>query len=498
VGVALVATLLYARFRMDLSRFSPGHGLQFAVAPSAGFQWLRFAVDGLAAPVLLVSSWVAGLVALGRRAIVPNAAISHLVSRLAAPLVIGAGTTALWTALDGRVLLLAYVVTTAGLVLALGERRGGAVRGLLLREGLSIVLLACALLLLHTGAQSVAGGAEGRGPALDLDLLAALPSDRLASATVLGLPVDQLALLLVLGAAVLRLSIFPLHAHLPGLFEAAGPTAAMVPIFSIIAGLSLVFRLGLPVLPGAAVAHAGMLAWLGVASILGSGLSASSVVLAVPWRASNGARTLGEALRRLAGYGMTATAGWALLGAASGTHAGLAGALYVALAQGAALALVLLIADACEYSGEAGEAGEARPTLAMVRWIRFSLLAILGVPTLGPFVGQGMVLLGAFPHHGNLALAAGLGAVLLASGVGRALVRSTPSLTDGTMSGAGQPRPQGGEHNPFPLGFVGLAGLGLVLGVYPALVLERMHPSLVDLLTRLSRHAGAAALALFP
>jgi NADH-quinone oxidoreductase subunit M len=209
------------------------------------------------------------------------------------------------------------------------------------------------------------------------------------------------ALLLMLGffiAFAVKLPIFPLHTWLPDAHTEA-PTAGSV----ILAGLLLktgaygLIRFVVPLFPGPSHALAPVMMTIGVIGIL------YGAVLAV-------AQT---DLKRLVAYTSVSHMGFVLLGVFAGNEIALQGAVVQMISHGISTGALFILAGLLQerlHTREIAEMGglwETMPALSGAGLV--FAMASLGLPGLGDFVGEFLVLLGAYRANVSLTVVATLG-----------------------------------------------------------------------------------------
>jgi NADH-quinone oxidoreductase subunit M len=209
------------------------------------------------------------------------------------------------------------------------------------------------------------------------------------------------ALWLMLGffiAFAVKLPIFPLHTWLPDAHTEA-PTAGSV----ILAGLLLktgaygLIRLVLPLFPGPSRELAPIMMTIGVIGIL------YGAVLAV-------AQT---DLKRLVAYTSVSHMGFVLLGVFAGNEIALQGAVIQMISHGISTGALFILAGVLQerlHTREISAMGglwETMPALSGAGLV--FAMASLGLPGLGDFVGEFLVLLGAYRANVSLTVIATLG-----------------------------------------------------------------------------------------
>src|ERR1700726_4431030 len=209
------------------------------------------------------------------------------------------------------------------------------------------------------------------------------------------------ARLLMLGffiAFAVKLPAFPFHTWLPDAHTEA-PTAGSV----ILAGLLLktgaygLIRFVLPLFPGPSRELAPLMMTVGVIGIL------YGAVLAVPQ----------TDLKRLVAYTSVSHMGFVLLGVFAGNEIALQGAVIQMISHGISTGALFILAGFLQerlHPREISAMGglwETMPALSGAGLV--FAMASLGLPGLGDFVGEFLVLLGAYRAHVGLTVVATLG-----------------------------------------------------------------------------------------
>jgi NADH-quinone oxidoreductase subunit M len=200
-----------------------------------------------------------------------------------------------------------------------------------------------------------------------------------------------------------KLPIVPFHSWLPDAHSQA-PTAGSV----ILAGVLLktaaygLLRYLLPLFPAASAQIAPIAMWLGVLSIVYGAVCAFGQ----------------DDVKRLVAYTSISHMGFIVLGVFAGTQEALQGVIMQILAHGISAAGLFILC------GELAERLDTRDLRKMGGlWARFSnlpqfglffILASLGLPGLGNFLGEFLILLGTFETHPGMAMLAAVGLVLSA------------------------------------------------------------------------------------
>jgi NADH-quinone oxidoreductase subunit M len=213
--------------------------------------------------------------------------------------------------------------------------------------------------------------------------------------------------LLMLGffiAFVVKLPAVPFHPWLPDAHSQA-PTAGSVDLAGVLlkTGAYGLLRFAIPLFPEASAHFAPAAMWLGVVGII------YGAVLAY-------AQT---DIKRLVAYTSVSHMGFVLVGAYAGNEQALQGVVMQMLAHGVSTgALFILCGEVYEriHTRELGQMGglwQRVPQLAAVAL--FFAIASLGLPGLGNFVGEILILIGSFRVDQAAAIVAASGLILAAA-----------------------------------------------------------------------------------
>jgi len=214
-------------------------------------------------------------------------------------------------------------------------------------------------------------------------------------------------LLLFFGFAI-KLPMVPVHTWLPDAHvEAPTPISVILAALLLKIGGYGLARIAFPIFPDAAFHLGWFVGLMGVISIIYGGLNAMA----------------SKDLKRLIAYSSVSHMGFVLLGLASFTAEGTAGAVYQMVSHGLISSMLFILAGVLadrtndrtisHYSGLAGK----MPTYTA--FILIAFFASLGLPGFSGFIAEIMVFLGAFkssglggPLHESLAIVATLGLVI--------------------------------------------------------------------------------------
>jgi NADH-quinone oxidoreductase subunit M len=280
------------------------------------------------------------------------------------------------------------------------------------------------------------------------------------------MPPPAVAMLLFLGffaAFAVKLHIVPVHSWAPDAYVAA-PTAVSVVLAGIMlkAGAYGLLRFAIPLFPQSAEAFAPVAMGLAVITIL------YGAVLA-----------LGQTeLKRWLAYAGISHMGVALLGVFAWNQWSLHGVVILLLAHGIGTAglfvLARMVRERCNSADlrDLGGLWSTMPRLSAVAMLL--MLALLGLPGMGTFIGEFLVLLGAFGVSPLVTALAALGIILSAVYTLRVLYRGWFGPPRDGQASVDLSR---GETALMAV----LVGIILWLGLFPQPVLRAVSPSIDDL-----------------
>jgi len=279
----------------------------------------------------------------------------------------------------------------------------------------------------------------------------------------------------------IKLAIWPFHTWLPDAYAEA-PTAGSILLAAVMSKMGGygMLRILLPLLPEAA-------------QYFGPAIGALALVGVVAGAFGALAHVRGD-LKRLIGYTSINHMGYVGLAVAAAATAGAAGAESRAIAVNGALfqmvahglstgALFLLAGVLAARTGtyEIGALGGLRRTMpALAGAMGVAVFANLGLPGLAGFVGEFFIMRGAWATLPLFTLLATIGLVVTAL----ALLRMYGQIFHGPLRGE---RPQGSHAGPPLQAAWPLLGLLVVLGLYPAPVMDLSNWAATELASTFAR-----------
>ena len=282
------------------------------------------------------------------------------------------------------------------------------------------------------------------------------------------IPLSWVFLLMFIGFAV-KLPIVPLHTWLPDAHSDA-PTAVSVMLAGVLLKMGGygIIRMCVTIMPGVADDYSIWFAAIGAGSVLyGSFLTLRQ-----------------RDVKRLIAYSSVAHMGIVMLGIGALGTTGIAGAEYQMLAHGLITGMMFVVIGLMYERTHTREisrlGGLARQMPLIATGMVFAGFAMIGLPALAGFIAEITVFLGAFQRYEWAVLAAIWGAVLSAGYILWMIQRvmfgpvkhEWDHLTD---------QRHWWEHSVV----AGLAALVILLGVYPALMMDMINPAVADIVTRI-------------
>ncbi len=444
--------------------------VDFSAAPGGGFELLteqvwvadwgiswKLGVDGISLFLLALTALLFPLAAL---AVDPGHDHKAYYVWL---LLLEFGCLGVFSALDLLLFFLFFEVVLVPMYFLIGQWGHGNARYSAVKFFL-FTMFGSALMLVGILTTAFLHAAATGGP-LTFDVVEIAQAQSIATTTA-----RWLFLSFALGFAV-KVPLVPVHTWLPDAHTDA-PTAGSV----ILAGVMLKLgtygfvRFGLYLFPEAARFFAPLMLTLGVVGILYGAVVA----------------TMQSDVKRLIAYSSVAHLGFIILGIFALNTEGLSGGLLQMVNHGLSTgALFLLVGYIYErrHTREIGELGGlARPAPVLAAVFMVVMLSSVGLPGLNGFVGEFLVLLGAFEAHRWWAVAATAGVILAAVYLLWAYQRVFHGPARGDNAKMADLRWREG------LVLAPLLALIVFLGVYPRPVLERMEPAVEALVAHVEMH----------
>jgi NADH-quinone oxidoreductase subunit M len=274
-----------------------------------------------------------------------------------------------------------------------------------------------------------------------------------------------------------KVPMWPVHTWLPDAHVEA-PTAGSV----ILAGVLLKFggygflRFSLPMFPLASLEFTPLVYSLSVVAVIYTSL----VALAQ------------EDMKKLIAYSSVAHMGFVTIGTFTMTTQGIEGAIFVMLSHGVVSAALFLIVGVVYdriHSREIAVYGglvHRMPAYALV--FMFFMLASVGLPGTGGFVGEFLVLLGAFQVNTWVAALASLGVILGAA----YMLYLYRRIIFGTLTKDALKKVLDMSPREWMV-FAPLIILTFWMGIYPTPFLDIMHVSVQNLIDQMQTAQAAAA-----
>jgi NADH-quinone oxidoreductase subunit M len=326
-------------------------------------------------------------------------------------------------------------------------------------SGSVLMLVGIVLLNLNFHADAMARGAGSQYSFDFLDLLS------------VPVPVSQQSLiffLLFFGFAF-KAPVFPFHTWLPtALVE--GPFVMGVVLAGVKLGTYGFIRFSLPLLPEASTEWMWLMAVVGLAAIIYGALIA----------------LMQSDFRRLLAFSSISHLGFVMLGLFALTYQGIQGSLLQMINLGFSTAGLFFMAGFLYNRTGSGDlsayGGLARPLPLLSMFVLILGLASIGLPGTNGFVGEFLILLGAFQAHWLLAAVGVLGVIL---GAAYFLWYYERAFFGPFASAAAKPYH---DLQPREWGIaVALSVMVLWIGLYPAPFLNRINASVQQLTERLEQ-----------
>ncbi|MDZ4654669.1 MAG: NADH-quinone oxidoreductase subunit M [Coriobacteriia bacterium] len=374
-GVTFIATL-YLAFSWNAGG---GENIAWAIGGSQRVMLLRFAVDGLSVPLVVLTGFLGLIAVLTSWEVRDHAAAHHA-------LLLGLEAAVMAVFLADHILLFyiaweAVLIPMFFLISVWGHenRRAAAFKFFIYTfAGSALMLVGIITLMVSTPMDSLVGG------------MAVVSADK-----------QTLVFWLLAAGLLVKVPVVPLHTWLPDAHVEA-PTAGSVMLAGVLlkmGGYGLL-RVALPLAPDAFRAAAPVLAILGGIGIV------YGAVLALGQRD----------LKRLVAYSSVAHMGFMLLAMSTGTALGIGAAVLVMVSHGLVSGLLFFLVGALYDRTHTREIPRFGGLVAQVPvWggvFVFGALASLGLPGLSGFPGELLAVLEGFRSFGWWIAPVGLGVVL--------------------------------------------------------------------------------------
>ncbi len=261
-------------------------------------------------------------------------------------------------------------------------------------------------------------------------------------------------------AFAIKVPVFPLHTWLPSLYAEAPTPVLILATMLVKVGAYGFIRFAIPLFPEAAVAYAPVLAGLGVVGIIYGSLAAY---------------TQRDMIGVLA-YSSIAHLGFITLGIFAGNERALQGAVVQmfnhGISAGMLFALAVMIRQRTGSYELSSLGGLASRWPAMAGFTTLAIFSAAGLPGLNSFVGEFLLLSGAFQTRPVEAIIATIGIILGAM----YLLRMFGRIMHGQI-GNGRSFPMGDIRLIEAVTLVPMAALVIAIGLYPRPLLNLIEPA---------------------
>jgi len=433
--------------------------------PSLGVR-MHFAVDGISAPLLILTAALSIAVVLNARSRPPHGGSSSTFYGCLQLVELGALATFL--ARDAVIFYLSFEIVLIPmwvLISRYGDSHDLAARADASGRFVLYTVLGSTLMLIGILALVQASGTA------NLDALAAAHGTGLARHMQI-----IIAALLLVGMGI-KIPVFPLHTWLPPAHTIA-PTAGSVMLAAVLLKMGTygVVRLVIAPLPIGFGALAPAFAVVGVVGIVWGGLAC----------------LVENDLKRLIAYSSVAHMGFVVLGLSSGTTAGLQAALFANIAHGVVSALLFFLVGGLKERWGSADLATARaalrevsPRLGLALVVGFA--ASLGLPGLVGFWGEFLAMYSAWnpaPDRPQTLMRVLVVVAVLGAGVAAAYsLRVLRLIWSGDRTTPAHEDARGGEWSVL----AALVCAVLVLGVAPGLVLNSTSKGVAAITMEVSR-----------
>lgn len=342
------------------------------------------------------------------------------------------------------------------------------------------VLMLLAMIAMYYASKSTGAPfqlANGAPVEHTFNLMYLMNQNEFTTATVAGMGFGKLMWMLLFIGFAIKVPVVPFHTWLPDAHVEA-PTAISV----ILAGVLLkmgtygLFRFNFGIFPAETQYFGLFLAILGTINIVYGALVAMAQT----------------DLKRIVAYSSVSHMGFCMLGMAALTPTGAAGAMFQMFNHGTITAMLFLLVgviyDRAHHRRVDGFGGLAKVMPVYTAFVGLAFMAGLGLPGFSGFISEALCFLGAFPTFEVLTMISVSGIVITAGYFLWAIHR----MFLGPLNEKYKDIPEITVWESVPL--VALAAVVLVLGFYPAPILDTISNGLGDLVA-LVKGAARPALA---
>jgi len=338
---------------------------------------------------------------------------------------------------------------------------------------LGSVLMLVAMVAMYADAGTTCIGACGGGVSLLTHDFSSEPFGLLGMTVVGGM--QTMLFLAFFASFAVKMPMWPVHTWLPDAHVQA-PTAGSVVLAAILLKMGGYgfLRFSLPMFPVASDIWAPLVLWLSAIAIVYTSLVA----------------LVQQDMKKLIAYSSVAHMGYVTMGIFAANQQGIDGAIFQMLSHGfisgALFLCVGVIYDRMHTREIDAYGGLVNRMPAYAAIFLFFTMANVGLPGTSGFVGEFLTLMGVFQVNTWVAVVATTGVILSAAYalwlyrrvvMGDLIKEALRSITDMT-----------GREKAI---FAPLVAMTLLLGVYPALVLDIIGPSVAELSDRVETSAAA-------
>ena len=486
----LLSVYLLAKFDRSASLASGNYGMQFihhsVWIPSFNIEFY-FGIDGLSVTMVLLTALVS-LIAVGASWGITK----YVRGYFAMFLLLEAGMMGVFCALDFFLFYVFWEVMLLPMYFLIGiwggpRKEYAAIKFFLYTlAGSVLMLLALIALYYNSSAGALVNGLPA-AHSFDLMKLSYIDAQRFASTgvTLLGFEFAKVCWIgLFIGFAI-KIPMFPFHTWLPDAHVEA-PTAISVILAGVLLKMGIygILRINFGILPGASVWAGEAMAVFGTINILYGAFCAFAQ----------------KDLKKMVAYSSVSHMGYCLVGMAAFTQTGFNGTVMQMFNHGTITSMLFILVGVIYDRAHTREidkfGGMATQMPKYAAFFGFAFMASLGLPGLSGFIGEVLVFLGAFPVYRVITILAATGVIFTAAYHLWALQR----IQLGKWNDK-----QWADKSIFPdlttretLTLVPMAAIVLLLGFYPAPILNLIGNGMSDLLAHVAQHQGASSLAALP